>query len=241
MVAAGVVDTTGTTRTAEGRRWPDARWPDARRPISRRQTTRLRADTDDALRTVLAEAQASSRTPYLVGAVQRDGQLCFHGAAGNLGEHAGGLATNPATVSFRIGSITKTFTAVLVLRLRDDGRLSLDDRLDAHLPGTAFGDRTLAQLLSHAGGVTSEAGQPWWERVDGRDWDALVADVAGRPGSVIGGAGRRFHYSNLDFAALGRVVEVLHGMTRFEALRAELLDPLGMRHTTYSACAARGR
>jgi CubicO group peptidase (beta-lactamase class C family) len=197
-------------------------------PSSPPERLHLRPDTVAALDRLLAERQTTTRTPSLVAAVQRDGRLAWTGQAGaddDLGA--------PERVAFRIGSITKTFTAVLVLRLLDEGRLGLNDRLDVFVPGTAFGDRTLAQLLSHDGGVTSEAGDPWWERVAGRSWEALLAEVAARPTSVIGDAGRRFHYSNLGFAALGRVVGVSRGTSWFEAVRAELLEPLGMTGTSF--------
>ena len=62
-----------------------------------------------------------------------------------------------ADTQYRIGSITKTFTAVLVLRLRDEGLLDLNDPLEKHLPGTGVGDVTVAQLLGHSAGLGAES------------------------------------------------------------------------------------
>lgn len=187
--------------------------------------TELLPATARRLDVLVRDAQASSRTPTLVGAVGVDGTLAWSGVAGP----ADGAATD---VAFRIGSITKTFTAVLVLRLAAEGRLRLDDRLDEHVGGTPYGDRTLRQLLSHQGGIVSEGGAPWWERSAGRDWERVTRDTT-EAGAVLHGAGRRFHYSNLGFGALGRVVSLLRGRSWWECLQAELLEPLGMRRTTY--------
>ena len=61
-------------------------------------------------------------------------------------------------VQYRLGSISKTVTAVAVLRLRDEGRLTLDDPLELHVPGTPVGERTVGQLLAHLGGAAAESG-----------------------------------------------------------------------------------
>ena len=192
----------------------------------------LQSETRAALDRVLADAQRGFRTPWLIGGVTRGGELVHVAAAGGPGD-AAAEATDPAQVAGRIGSITKTFTAVLVMRLRDEGGLALTDPLDRYVPGTRFGDRSLASLLMHRGGVQAEAGDPWWERVDGRDWATLVHEVAAAPTAVVGEADRRFHYSNLGFAALGRVVEVLRGSSWFDAVTRELLQPLEMQRTSY--------
>jgi D-alanyl-D-alanine carboxypeptidase len=92
----------------------------------------------------------------------RDGRLVWTGARGDVGDA-------PAVdIQYRIGSITKTFVAVLVMRLRDEGLLRLPDRLEQHLPGPAVGgeDRggrgpTIAELLSHTAGLASETPAPW--------------------------------------------------------------------------------
>src|ERR1700712_4189080 len=91
--------------------------------------------TQRALLHRVATAQTEGRTPSLVGAVVRDGQLVWSGARTCVDGHAPDTDTQ-----YRIGSITKTFTAVAVLRLRDEGVLDLGDPLEKHLPGTGVGD-----------------------------------------------------------------------------------------------------
>ncbi len=84
-------------------------------------------------------------------AVVQGGEIVWTDAVGL----AGGAGEEAATPEhqYRIGSITKTFTAVAVMQLRDEGRLGLDDRLDLHLPGARHGDVTLAAMLSHLSGL----------------------------------------------------------------------------------------
>jgi CubicO group peptidase (beta-lactamase class C family) len=112
-----------------------------------------------------------------------------------------------------------------------EGRVGLDDRLDRHVDGTPYGDRSLRQLLSHTGGILAEAGPPWWERSPGRSWRQITEETAAA--ALLHAAGERFHYSNLGFGALGQVVAKLRGRSWWDCVRAELLEPLGMTRTGY--------
>ena len=176
---------------------------------------------------VLAGAQRSGRLPSVVAAVVRGGAPVWIGAVGTLDGRAGGVAAD-ADTQYRMGSITKTFVAVAVLRLRDAGRLELGDRFGAHVTGSALDDVTIEQLLTHAGGVQAETDGPWWERTPGGDWAALAASSVGQRFR----SGRRFHYSNVGYAALGRLLEVHHHAGWFDVVRETLLEPLGMTRTT---------
>lgn len=171
----------------------------------------------------IAAGQAAGRAPSLVGAVVRDGRPVWHGSRSCVDGHA-----PDADTQYRIGSITKTFAAVLVMRLRDEGLLDLADPVERHLGSTAADGLTLAQLLAHTSGLASETPGPWWERSPG----SLRPELADVIGERVHPAGRRYHYSNPGFAVLGAVVERLRGVPWGEALRAELLGPLGMSRTT---------
>ncbi|HEU5475444.1 MAG TPA: serine hydrolase domain-containing protein [Actinophytocola sp.] len=181
--------------------------------------------TELALLRRLAGEQADSRAPSLIAAVVRGDEVLWTGARGRVD----GERPTPDT-QYRIGSITKTFVAVLVMRLRDEGRLDLNDPLDKHLPGTNLGHLTIAQLLAHTGGLTSESPGAWWERAEGGDWAALQNSLT--DGVLRHRAGARFHYSNVGYGVLGELVARLRGMSWFEALRAEVLLPLGLTRTT---------
>ncbi|PXX57835.1 CubicO group peptidase (beta-lactamase class C family) [Nocardia tenerifensis] len=187
--------------------------------------------TARALTRRLAVEQAEYRVPSLVAAVVRDGELAWWDARGRVDS-----AARPDTdTQYRIGSITKTMVGTVVLRLRDEGKLDLSDPLERHIPGTPLGDRTIAQLLAHTAGVRAESTGDWWERTPGGHWNELAASLDGE--AVLHRAGRRHHYSNVGYAALGELVARLRGQSWFDAVRAEVLAPLGMDRTTPSAVA----
>jgi CubicO group peptidase (beta-lactamase class C family) len=181
--------------------------------------------TRRALAHRVAVGQAEGRAPSLVGAVVRDGRQAWCGSSSMLEGHE--LTGTPSTAS---APLTKTFVAVLVMRLRDEGRLDLADPLGRYLEAPGIPGVTIAQLLSHTAGLASEAPGPWWERTPG----ALRPELADVLGPRPHPAGRRFHYSNPGFALLGALVGRLRGQDWTQALRREILDPLGMTRTTTS-------
>src|SRR3954468_21042670 len=168
-----------------------------------------------------ARVQRDGRAPSLVAGVVRNGGLAWSAGRGG--------APDPATDGqYRIGSISKTVTAVAVMRLRDEGRLRLDDPLEQHLPGTPLGDRTIGQLLAHPAGASAESPGDWWERTPG----GTLADLQLEEDDVVLGAARRFHYSNLGFGLLGELVARARGASWDDVVRTEVLAPLGMARTT---------
>lgn len=172
-----------------------------------------------------AVLQASGRVPSLVTAVVRDSELVWSSARGTFAPDA-----DPLDVQYRIGSITKTFVAVAVMRLRDAGRLRLTDPIGDHVPGTPFASVTIAQLLTHTAGLSAELPGSWWERSPGPDREGL--HEAMREGTVLDRAGRQVHYSNLGFAVLGQVVERLTGRGWAEVVTDDILTPLEMGRTS---------
>jgi len=177
----------------------------------------------DMLDTALAERRRTRRIPALSAAVARGGAVVWAGAAGAA---RAGEAATPGT-AFRIGSITKPMTAVAVLRLVVSGRLRLDDPVGSHLPGAPASDATVAHLLTHTAGLPAEPAGPWWERHGGCTWDDLVSMRL----PALWEPGERFHYSNVGYAVLGRLLEQAHGLVWDDVLRAEVWEPIGMRST----------
>ncbi|UUN27977.1 serine hydrolase [Streptomyces sp. FIT100] len=185
----------------------------------------LLPSTERALLHRVATAQAEGRAPSLVGAVARDGQRIWSGARSCVDGHA-----PDADTQYRIGSITKTFTAVLVMRLRDEGLLDLGDALEKHLPGTGVGEVTIAQLLGHSAGLAAESPAPWWERTSGSLRPEL-GDVLGEK-PLLHPVGRRHHYSNPGYTLLGSLIEAMRGNSWAAVLRSEILEPLGLTRTS---------
>lgn len=180
------------------------------------------------LLSVVAREQATGRLPSLAAGVVRDGRLVWSGEYGGLA----GSSTGPGPdVQYRIGSITKTMTAVLVMQLRDEGLLDLSDRLDAHLPGVGYGDRTIRTLLAHSSGMQSEPDGSWWERSPGVPFDTLADTVDDSRAPFA--SGETFHYTNLAYALLGELVARRRGSTWWDQVQERLLRPLGMERTSY--------
>lgn len=142
-----------------------------------------------------------------------------------------------------VGSITKTFVAVVVLQLSDEGKLSLQRTVQEVLGAAAVrnipnaGRITLAQLLSHTGGVPSWEDDSLWIR-QGRGQELEVRRRWGKTETlayVRGGAlsepGREFHYANTNYTLLGLVVEKVTGHDITQELRTRIFQPLGLRDT----------
>ncbi|ADB32242.1 beta-lactamase [Kribbella flavida DSM 17836] len=198
----------------------------------------LRSDTAAALYAEVAAAQSEWKLPSIAAGVVRDGGLVWTGARGRFATADGGMPG--PDVQYRVGSITKTMTAVLVLQARDDGLLGLNDAVGKHLPGVPFGDLTVRHLLAHSGGMNAEPEGPWWERNPGVSFEALAAAMD--ESQAAGGPDQRHHYSNLGYGLLGEIVSRLRGAPWFDLVTERILRPLEMRRTSYlpQAPAAQG-
>jgi len=189
------------------------------------------AEVDRLLREYAAQAHA----PGAAWGVVVDGQLAHTGTTGFRDVAA--QAPVDADTVFRIASMTKSFTAMSIMKLRDEGKLSLDDPAERYVPemaGLAYPTSdapriTIRHLLSHAEGFPED--NPWGDRQLADTDDQLSAMLrAGIPFS--NAPGIAYEYSNLGFAILGRIVANVAGMKYPEYVQANILRPLGMTSTT---------
>ncbi|MEE6311758.1 serine hydrolase domain-containing protein [Plantactinospora veratri] len=195
--------------------------------------TGLPPETARRIDALVAQTQATGRAPSLILGVLRAPAATGTAPGSGLVHVAAAGETPPPDpdIQYRIGSITKTMTAVLLLRQRDEGVLDLDDPLDRYLPGSPLGAVRLRQLLGHAAGLQREPDGEWWERSAGADLDTLLAGLSSD--KLAFPAHRTFHYSNLGYGLLGAVLERVTGQTWWKLVRSRLLDPLGMVRTSY--------
>ena len=182
------------------------------------------------LELVLATAQAEGRVPSMAAALTRDGSLVWRGSRG---DETGVPGMRPVDLQYRIGSLTKTMTAVLVMRLRDEGRLHLHDPLSAYLPELAGSDVTVHAVLSHGAGLAAEPPGPWWERVEGGTFADLAAAFTASVAPFE--PGFTHHYSNLGYGLLGELVARVSGADWWACVTERILEPLGMLRTSYDA------
>jgi CubicO group peptidase (beta-lactamase class C family) len=181
--------------------------------------------------------QRDKRLPSIAAAVLRDGELVWESAVGSADVEAG-LEASPDT-QYRVGSITKTFTAAAIMQLRDAGKLDLEDTLDRHLDGAAH-TPTIRRLLSHASGLQRETQDDSWLTLRFAPPDELLETLA--QAELVLPSGARFHYSNLAYALLGIVVERVSRMPYMDYVRERLFEPVGLTRLSFEpeAPAARG-
>ena len=177
---------------------------------------------DAQLDRMLAEKQAE-RLPSVAAAVVRKGEIAWSSAVG-FANYDGDVEATPDT-QYRIGSITKTFTTIAIMQLRDAGELDLDDRIEQHLPGIENGSPTIRRMLGHISGMQREAGEMFVEGTSPAD-DELEIGFALPPAQA-------HHYSNLAFALLGRVVAAKSGMPYTRYVDERIFRPIGLQRTTW--------
>ena len=189
--------------------------------------TSLLDTTTRSLHRIALGKQREGRVPGLYAAVCRGGDLAWGEGIG-VADIEADRAPGPDD-QFLVASNTKTFTAVMVMQLRDAGRLSLDDLLGDHVSEVSH-PITIRQCLAHVSGMAREPIGDVWETLEQPDAKELRRDFDDvervlRPHE-------RWHYSNVVYAMLGQLVEELDGRSWEESLRVRLLEPLEMRRTT---------
>jgi CubicO group peptidase (beta-lactamase class C family) len=172
--------------------------------------------------------QREKRLASLAAAVLREGEVVWETAVGAANVESAVEAT-PDT-QYRVGSITKTFTAAAIMQLRDEGKLELEDTIDEHLEGAAYSP-TIRRLLSHASGLQRETHDDSWLSFRFAPPDELLETLA--EAEMVLPSGARFHYSNLAYALLGIVVERASGRPYMDYVRERLLEPVGLTRISF--------
>ena len=192
-------------------------FPATAQPLTADQAARV----DRLVTTTLAD----TGVPSVEIAIVRDGRLVLDKAYGKANE---GLPARP-DLPYQIASNSKQFTAMAILLLRDEGKLSLDDRVSKFVPGITEGDRiTIRELLSHTSGL-----QDFWPQ------DYMFADmtVPTTPQHIVDKwakkpldfqPGTRWQYSNTGYVVAGMIVEKLSGQPLLAFLNQRIFGPLGM-------------
>jgi CubicO group peptidase (beta-lactamase class C family) len=190
---------------------------------------------------LFTEFAAREHVPGAAWGIVVDGELAHAGTTG-VRDVSSKVPVTPDTV-FRIASMTKSFTAMSILKLRDEGRLSLDDPAEKYVPEmktlaypTSDSPRiSIRHLLSHAEGFPED--NPWGDRQLADTEEQLSRMI--RSGIPFSNApGVAYEYSNYGFAILGRIVSAVSGMRYTDYVGANILKPLGMTSTTLEPSAA---
>jgi len=176
----------------------------------------------------------ASEQPGCVIAVAQRGRVVFERAFGRA-DLAAGTALTPRH-RFRVASHSKSFTAAAIMKLREQGRLQLDDRVGRHVDGLhpAIARATVAQLLSHTSGIFRDGidSSHWQGRTPFPDRARLAADLREPP--VIA-TSARFKYSNHAYALAGRVIEAATGEDYGAWVGREIVAAAGLADTAPDA------
>ena len=173
--------------------------------------------------------------PGMAVAVVRDQELLWSRGFG-LADVERGIRATPGT-RYRVGSVTKLFTATAVMQLRDEGKLDLDDTVKRHLPWFALAgeggspppDLTIRQLLSHTSGLPREAAFAYWDTLEFPPI-ALVREGLLRQSTALEPE-TQWKYSNLAMTLAGEIVAAVSGLPYPRYVERRILEPLGMAST----------
>jgi len=184
----------------------------------------------------LFEAYMAERhVPGAAWGVIIDGQLVSAVASGLRDVESNARVTSDSV--FRIASMTKSFTAISILKLRDEGKLSLDDPAERYVPemaGMKYATSdapkiTIRHLLTHAEGFPED--NPWGDR-QLADTDEQLSQMLRRGIPFSNAPGIAYEYSNLGFAILGRIVSNVSKMPYPQYVSTNIIRPLDMTSTT---------
>lgn len=192
-----------------------------------------KADITRYAETLLEQDYPDANGPGMAVLIARGDEVLYRGARGAASIELG-VPLSPDQV-FRLGSITKQFAAAGVLKLVEDGKLSLDDPLTKFVPGYPAGDKvTVRMLLNHTSGIKSYTDIPGV--LEGPiqktvTTSQLIDTFKNEKPDFVPGEG--WKYNNSGYVLVGAVIEAASGMPWHAWLKKSFFDPLGMKHTGY--------
>jgi CubicO group peptidase (beta-lactamase class C family) len=184
----------------------------------------------------LMEETFNADAPGAVALIMKDDKVIYRKAFGMANLELG-VKMTPEHI-FRIGSITKQFTASAILKLRDEGKLSLDDAITQYVKDypTQGNDITIKHLLTHTSGITSYTNmQEWDEEVRKKDFtpEGLIDFFKNQPMEFK--AGEAWNYNNSGYILLGYIIEQVSGMSYADYISSQFFAPLGMANSRYGS------
>jgi CubicO group peptidase (beta-lactamase class C family) len=166
--------------------------------------------------------------------VAKNGNVVYEKYVGVQDPRVKGKDSLTAETSFQIASTGKTMTAAAVLKLWEDGKLSLDDEVTKYFPGFPYPGVTVKTLLNHRSGLPNYLyyyeKQKWNRQQQVSNTDVLNSLIQWQPPKAAE-ANRRFQYCNTNYVLLALIVEKVSGVSFPEYMKKNFFEPLGMNHS----------
>ena len=174
--------------------------------------------------------------------VAKDGNILYEKYVGKADLRKNEMLND--STSLHIASVGKTFTAVAILRMAQDNKLSLDDSLTKFFPGLPYPDITVKMLLNHRSGLPNYVyfipNSKWDKKTYATNEDVLRLLYSEQPKKTFR-AGTRFTYSNTNYVLLAMIIEKVSGQSYPEYMKQHIFTPLQMKHTYVFTLADTGR
>lgn len=182
-------------------------------------------DLSEKVDKIITKAMTQEKFPGMAVAVVQDNKVVFQKVYGVKSVKTK-EPVNDNTI-FSIGSVSKAYTAVAVMRLVQDGKIDLDSPIKKYMKNIpqAWGDITIRQYLTHTSGIPDVKGEK-----DKGSFDETLKQAGKQPMSFTP-PGKKQQYNNFNFAILGKLIEAVSGMTYLNYMTARIFKPLQMNRT----------
>ena len=166
--------------------------------------------------------------------IAKSGKIVYENATGYSQLNGKEKKYSTTDTKYRIGSITKMFTAVIVFQLIEEKKLSLDDTLSKYFPGVPNADKiTISNLLNHHSGlynITNDSTYPSWDTSPKTEQEMLKIIKSHKP---VFKPGERVEYSNTNYILLGYIIEKITGNRYEDELKKRIVNRIGLKTTYY--------
>jgi CubicO group peptidase (beta-lactamase class C family) len=185
-----------------------------------------------AIESLIQESYQSTEPGVAVIAL-KDGKTIFRKGYGMANVELG-VPIEPDMV-FRIGSVTKQFTAVAILMLSEHGKLSIDDSISKFLPDYPTHGYliTIKHLITHTSGIKSYTSMPEWISLWRKDYTVQDLIDLFKHQPMVSTPGKRWAYNNSGYILLGAIIETVTGQTYGQFIQQNIFEPLGMKQSCY--------
>jgi CubicO group peptidase (beta-lactamase class C family) len=191
---------------------------------------KLSQEAKEGIDKIYSDSLKKNHLPSVIYGLMKDGKLIYSNSSGQIDPLDSNSSSPNLHSKYRIASMSKSFTAMAILQLRDHGYLSLSDPVHKYLPELSHTNFTIWNLLIMESGLPQD--DPWADRLlnqSREDFSLLIQQKFFYSNPI----GITFEYSNLNYAILGEIISRVSGMKYQKYIEEKILKPLDMRETVF--------